>query len=189
MSLRILDDEGNELPAGQTGNIYLDPAAPTFEYRDDPELTASVHRGSAFTLGDIGYLDDDGYLFLCDRAKDVIITGGVNVFPAEVEALLTTHPAVADVAVIGVPDDEWGESVKAVVEVAGGVAPSPALEDELVAYCRDRLAHYKCPRTVDFRDALPRTDTGKLLKRLLREDYWRDRPVGERDGYARGDRR
>jgi long-chain acyl-CoA synthetase len=179
MSLRILDDDGRELPRGKAGLVFLETEAPTFEYRNDPELTASVHRGKAFTLGDIGYLDDDGYLFLCDRAKDVIISGGVNIFPAEVEAVLQSHPAVGDVAVIGVPDSEWGESVKAVVEPAAGTPPTAVLEDELVAFCRDRLAHYKCPRTVDFRDELPRTDTGKLLKRLLRDEYWREQPVGD----------
>jgi long-chain acyl-CoA synthetase len=180
MSLRILDDDGRELPRGKAGLVFLEAAAPSFEYRNDPELTASVHRGKAFTLGDIGYLDEDGYLFLCDRAKDVIISGGVNIFPAEVEAVLHSHPAVGDVAVIGVPDSEWGESVKAVVEPAAGIVPTAVLEDELVAFCRDRLAHYKCPRTVDFRDELPRTDTGKLLKRLLRDEYWREQPVGDR---------
>ncbi len=171
MSLKILDDEGHELAAGETGNVFLEPAASTFEYRDDPELTASVYRGRAFTLGDMGYLDEDGYLFLRDRSKDMIISGGVNIYPAEVEAVLTSHPAVGDVAVIGVPDEEWGESVKAVVELAEGHTPSPELEDELIALCRSRLAHYKCPRSVDLRDNLPRTETGKLYKRLLRDEF------------------
>ena len=152
--------------------MFLEPDAPTFEYGDDPELTASVHRGKAFTLGDVGFLDEDGYLFLRDRAKDMIISGGVNIYPAEVEAVLTEHPAVADVAVIGVPDEEWGESVKAVVELAPGHAPSDDLATELVSHCRARLASFKCPRSVDFRAGLPRTDSGKLFKRHLRDEYW-----------------
>jgi long-chain acyl-CoA synthetase len=180
MQLRILDDDGNELPPGETGNVFLEPDAPTFEYRDDPELTASVHRGKAFTLGDMGYLDEDGYLFLRDRAKDMIISGGVNIYPAEVEAVLSSHPAIGDVGVLGIPDGEWGESVKAVVELAPGYAPTTQLEDELIEYCRSRLAHYKCPRSIDFRDELPRTETGKLYKRLLKDEYWREQSAGER---------
>ena len=172
ITLRILDDDGNELPAGQTGNIYLEPDAPTFEYKDDPELTASVHRGRAFTLGDVGYVDEDGFLFLRDRAKDMIITGGVNMYPAEVEAVLTAHPAVGDVAVIGMPDPEWGESVKAVVEV-GRRAPAVTTRSPTRSWrgARERLAHYKCPRSVDFRESLPRTETGKLYKRFLNDEY------------------
>lgn len=172
MRVRILDDDGRDLPPHHVGHVYLEPAAKTFEYRNDPELTASISRGRAFTLGDIGYLDEDGYLFLRDRAKDMIISGGVNIYPAEVEAVLTSHPRVSDVAVIGVPDSEWGESVKAVVELIDGQRGSDEVADELIDYCRSRLAHYKCPRTVDFREQLPRTDGGKLYKRLLREEYW-----------------
>jgi long-chain acyl-CoA synthetase len=174
MTIRILDDEGNELPAGETGNVYLEPAVPTFEYRGDPELTASVHRGRAFTLGDVGFLDPDGYLFLRDRAKDMIISGGVNIYPAEVEGVLTGHPKVADVAVIGIPDPEWGEAVKAVVELVDPGDAGPELADELIAHCRERLAGFKCPRSVDFRDELPRTETGKLYKRWLRDEYRRE---------------
>jgi long-chain acyl-CoA synthetase len=172
MRVRILDDDGNELPAGEVGNVFLEPDRPTFEYRDDPELMASVMRGRAFTIGDVGYLDDDGYLFLRDRAKDMIISGGVNIYPAEVEGALSAHPLVGDVAVIGIPDPEWGEQVKAVVELANGTPPSDELADELIEFCRQRLGRFKCPRSVDFRDDLPRTDGGKLLKRLLREEYW-----------------
>jgi long-chain acyl-CoA synthetase len=173
VTIRILDEEGNDLPSGETGNIYVEVPSRSFSYRDDPELTAAVHRGTAFTLGDIGYLDTEGYLFLRDRAKDMIISGGVNIYPAEVEAVLGAHPSVGDVAVIGVPDPEWGESVRAIVEPAPGSAPSADLEAALIAFCRSRLAGYKCPRAIDFRAQLPRTDTGKLLKRLLREDYLR----------------
>ena len=172
MTVTVLDDDGKPLPPDEVGTVYMEPVGPSFEYRGEPELTQSVHRGRAFTIGDMGYLDDDGYLFLCDRAKDLIISGGVNIYPAEVEGVLSAHPAVGDVAVIGVPDPEWGESVKAVVEVTPGVTPSAELADELVAFCRERLAGYKCPRSVDFRDALPRTDGGKLFKRILRDEYW-----------------
>jgi long-chain acyl-CoA synthetase len=179
MKVKVLDDDGRELPPGQVGHVYLEPEQPTFHYRGDPRLTASVHRGRAFTLGDIGFLDEDGYLFLRDRAKDMIISGGVNIYPAEAEAILSTHPAVGDVAVIGIPDAEWGESVKAVVELAGGRAPSGELAAELIEYCRARLAGYKCPRSVDFRDRLPRTDGGKLFKRLLREEYRQPATAGD----------
>lgn len=172
MSIKILDDLGTELPAHQTGHVYLESAKQTFQYLGDPEQTQSVHRGRAFTLGDIGFLDEDGYLFLCDRAKDMIISGGVNIYPAEVEAVLSTHPAVGDVAVIGVPDAEWGESVKAVVEVVDGVLPSDELAGELIEFCRNRLAGFKCPRSIDFRTTLPRSDAGKVYKRTLRDEYW-----------------
>jgi long-chain acyl-CoA synthetase len=171
--VKILDDEGRELPRGEIGGVYLEPErGSTFAYKDDPELTASVTRGAAFTLGDVGSMDEDGYLFISDRAKDMIISGGVNIYPAEVEGVLSAHPAVADVAVIGIPDPEWGESVKAVVEVVDGVEPSESLASELMAFCQQRIARYKCPRSVDFRQTLPRTDGGKLYKRLLRDEYW-----------------
>jgi long-chain acyl-CoA synthetase len=123
----------------------------------------------------MGYLDEEGYLYLADRSADVIITGGVNVYPAEVDAVLLEHPAVGDAATIGVPDDEWGESVCSVVELRAGHAPSPELGDELIAFCRARLAHFKCPRTVEFSDALPRFDTGKIQRRVLRDRHWAGR--------------
>lgn len=173
MRVKILDDEGNVLPANQIGNVYMERTdGERFEYRNDPDLTASVFRGAAFTIGDVGYLDDDGYLFICDRAKDMIISGGVNIYPAEVEGVLSGHPSVADVAVVGIPDPEWGEQVKAVVEVVDGIEPTQQLADELVAFCRERLAGFKCPRSVDFEAQLPRTETGKLLKRDIRDRYW-----------------
>jgi long-chain acyl-CoA synthetase len=173
MAVMILDDDGNELPAGEVGNVFLrSETGARFEYRNDPEQTAAVHRGDAFTIGDIGYLDEDGYLFLCDRAKDMIISGGVNIYPAEIEGVLSSHPKIGDVAVIGVPDDEWGEQVKALVELVDGVEQTPEVAEEIMAFCRERLAGFKCPRTVDFRDDLPRTDAGKIYKRLLRDEYW-----------------
>jgi long-chain acyl-CoA synthetase len=173
MKVKILDEHGNELPRGEVGHVYLEPErGASFAYKGDPELTASVSRGNAFTLGDVGYMDEDGYLFINDRAKDMIISGGVNIYPAEVEGVLSAHPAVADVAVIGVPDTEWGEQVKAVVELVDGAEPGEELAAELIAYCQERIARYKCPRSVDFREHLPRTDGGKLYKRHLRDEYW-----------------
>jgi long-chain acyl-CoA synthetase len=172
VTLRILDDAGRELPAGEVGNIYLESKGSGFEYKGEPELTRSVHRGRAFTIGDMGYLDEDGYLFVCDRAKDLIISGGVNIYPAEIEGVLAGHPEVGDVAVIGVPDAEWGEQVKAVVELTDPELATPQLAEELLGWCRDRMASYKCPRSIDFRDALPRTDGGKLSKRAIRDEYW-----------------
>jgi long-chain acyl-CoA synthetase len=173
--VKILDDDGNEVPAGTPGTIYLGSsrAAPA-EYFKDAEKSASIRRGSLVTLGDVGYLDDDGFLFLCDRKIDMVISGGVNIYPAEVEACLLAHDAVADVAVIGVPDDEWGEAVKAIVEPAAGAGAGPELADALVAHCRARIARFKCPRSIDFVDALPRLPNGKIEKRRLREPYWTD---------------
>jgi long-chain acyl-CoA synthetase len=170
--VRILGEEGQDLAPGEIGRIYLlSPAGSKFDYYKDPAKTESSFVGDHFTLGDVGYLDEDGWLFLTDRSANLIISGGVNIYPAEVEAELLGHPAVGDAAVIGVPDDDWGEIVVAVVEPQPDVDPTEALAAELVAFCRDRLAHFKCPRRVDFTDELPRHDNGKLYKRLLRDQY------------------
>jgi long-chain acyl-CoA synthetase len=149
--------------------VYLKAPQDRFEYFKAPEKTAGVYRGTHFTLGDVGYVDDDGYLFLTDRSAHLIITGGVNVYPAEVEAALLGHPAVGDVGVVGQPDDDWGEIVVAAIEPQPGVEPTPHLAAELIEWCRDRIAHYKCPRRVVFLGALPRHDNGKLYKHQLRE--------------------
>jgi len=181
--VRILDDEdgeggegreARECPPGVPGTVYMKLMG-DFEYRGDPEKTRRGRRGGYFTVGDVGYLDEDGYLFLCDRRIDMIISGGVNVYPAEVEAALFAHPKVGDAAVFGIPDPDWGEQVKAVVEPAPGAVPGPELAAELLAFCRERLARYKCPRSVDFVDALPRDPNGKLYKRKLRDPYWEGR--------------
>ncbi|MBV9252699.1 MAG: AMP-binding protein [Actinobacteria bacterium] len=168
----ILDEDGNEVPTGEVGTVYF-ADGPDFEYHEDPAKTAAAGVGTGrSTLGDVGYVDDEGYLFLTDRKAHMIIAGGANIYPQEVENVLVMHPAVADVAVFGVPDEDMGEQVKAVVEVAAGVTPGPELEAELIAYARERIAHYKCPKSVDFTDALPRLDTGKLYKQKLKEQYW-----------------
>ena len=168
----IVGVDGAELPPGQPGLVYFAGGRP-FAYHNDPDKTEAITNELGWrTLGDIGYLDDDGYLYLTDRQAHMIISGGVNIYPQEAENVLAGHPAVADVAVIGVPDVEMGESVKAIVQPVDPVTAGPELKAELLAYCRARLATYKCPRTVDFTDALPREPNGKLYKRLLRERYW-----------------
>jgi long-chain acyl-CoA synthetase len=172
--IRVLDDEGNDTPPGVAGSVYLKaPASMRFSYHNDEAKTQAAFKGDYFTLGDIGHLDSDGFLFLTDRSANLIISGGVNIYPAESDAVLLTHPAVHDVAVIGVPNEEWGEEVKAVLELREGYVASQSLERELLEYCRSRLAHYKCPRSVDFVDNLPRFDNGKIYKHALREAYRR----------------
>ena len=168
--LSILDDDGVELPPGEIGHIYVDNGV-GFTYHDDPDQTAAAFRGRRFSLGDDGYLDDDGYLFIADRAKDMIITGGTNVYPAEVEGVLLDHPAVHEAGVIGLADPDWGETVAAVVEPVEGRVPDASLEAELEAHCRDRLSSYKVPRRWFFAQDLPRTEAGKLAKRALREQF------------------
>ena len=170
--VRILDEHAQELPLNTAGTIYIKaPAVGRFNYFKDDGKTASSYRGDYFTLGDIGYLDEDGWLFLTDRNANLIISGGVNIYPTEIEAVLLTHPAVGDVGVIGVPNEEWGEEVKAVIELQAGVYASAELTTELLAFCKDHLATFKCPRSIDFSEKLPRLDNGKLYKQGLREQY------------------
>ncbi|MBI2169383.1 MAG: AMP-binding protein [Actinobacteria bacterium] len=171
------DDTGEELPTGEAGTVYLEPPNPEdlFEYHNDPEKTRQSRHPQHpdwFTLGDVGYLDDDGYLYLTDRKAFMIITGGVNVYPQEAENLLVTHDRVMDVAVFGVPNEDFGEEVKAVVQPIDMTDAGPELERELLAFCREHLADVKCPRSIDFVEELPRHPTGKLYKRLLRDQYW-----------------
>ena len=171
----VVDDDGNECPPGEIGTIYFSDG-PAFEYFNDPERTAEAYddRGRS-TLGDIGYLDDDGYLYLTDRQSFMIVSGGVNVYPQEIENLLITHPKVADVAVIGVPSAEFGEEVKAVVQPLAMSDAGEALADDLAAFARRHLSAIKTPRSIDFIEALPRHPTGKLYKRLLKDRYWGNR--------------
>jgi long-chain acyl-CoA synthetase len=174
-SVHILDEDGNELPPGEQGTIYFESSL-SFEYHGDPDKTRSVQdpKGRGWTtLGDIGYVDEEGFLYLTDRRSYMIISGGVNIYPQEAENVLSIHPKVADVAVLGVPDEEMGEQVKAVVQPVSMDEAGPELEKELIEYCRSQLAHYKCPKSVDFRAELPRHPTGKLYKRLLKDEYWK----------------
>lgn len=177
-AVHILDEDGNELPSGESGTVFFD-GGNTFEYHNDPEKTAASRdpKGRGWTtLGDVGYLDDDGFLYLTDRKAFMIISGGVNIYPQESENVLVNHPKVIDVAVFGVPNDDFGEEVKAVVQprhMPASDEEAKALEKELIAFCREQLADVKCPRSVDFRPDLPRHPTGKLYKRILKDEYWK----------------
>ena len=168
----ILTDEFKEVPTGEAGTIYFESDV-KFEYHNSPEKTAdSLSPQGYSTLGDIGYLDEDGFLYLTDRKSHMIISGGVNIYPQETENILITHPKVADAAVIGVPNEDFGEEVKAVVQLMDSSQASDELGQELIAFCREQIASIKCPRSVDFEEELPRHPTGKLYKRLLRDRYW-----------------
>ena len=170
-----------ELPIGEAGLIYFEREQPTFAYHNDPAKTrarASTRRTTTGTsLGDVGYVDEEGYLYLTDRKAFMIISGGVNIYPQAIEDALILHPKVGDVAVFGVPDEEMGEAVKAVIEPAPGVAPTDELAAELMAFAREQLAHYMAPRSVDFIEEMPRLPTGKLYKRLLKDQYWAGRAI------------
>jgi long-chain acyl-CoA synthetase len=172
--LHILDDDMREVPTGATGKLWFKTASP-FEYFNDPSKTAAANSPdrAMSTVGDVGYVDGDGYVYLTDRAAFMIISGGVNIYPQECENLLITHPKVADAAVFGVPNEEMGEEVKAVVQLMPGFTPGTEIEAELIAFCRDHLAHQKCPRSIDFMAELPRLPTGKLYKTPLRDRYWK----------------
>ncbi|MDP9866539.1 MULTISPECIES: AMP-binding protein [Streptosporangium] len=165
---RILGPEGEELPVGEPGMVYVKSGLGGFAYRKDPAKTAASMRGEWYAPGDIGFMDKDGFLFLCDRRTDLIVSGGVNIYPAEIEAALLEHPGVADVAVIGVPDEEWGHTVVALVQPAPGAPPSP---QELLEHLGPRIARFKHPRVIEFREELPRTPTGKLSRTRVREEY------------------
>ncbi|MCU4183252.1 acyl-CoA synthetase [Acidiferrimicrobium sp. IK] len=175
ITIHILGADDEELPAGEQGRIFME-GGQRYEYHNDPVKTASVVGPNGWrTLGDIGYVDADGYLFLTDRSSNMIVSGGVNIYPQEVENLLATHSEVTDVAVIGVPNEEFGEEVRAIVQAADPAAAGPALEGRLVEYCRQHLAGYKCPKAVDFVVELPREANGKLYKRRLKDAYWQGR--------------
>jgi long-chain acyl-CoA synthetase len=174
-TVKILDGEGRECPPGVEGMVYLAPTLWEFEYLHDPKKTEETRRGGVFTVGDIGYLDEEGYLFLCDRVAEVIVSGAVNIYPAEIESVLQGHPAVADAAVVGVPNHEWGEEVRGIVELQDGWPQTPETGVALIEHCRSRLAHYKCPKAIDFVETLGRDPNGKLRKRVLRAPYWEGR--------------
>lgn len=177
--LAVFDDDGNRLPPGELGTVYMKMSTGGFSYHKDETKTRTNRIGDFFTVGDLGVLDEDGYLFLRDRKIDMIIASGVNIYPAEIESALLTHPAVADAAAFGIPHADRGEEVKAVVEPAEGHEPSPALAAAILAHCEDRLAGYKRPRSLDFITTMPRDPNGKLYKRRLREPYWEgfERPL------------
>jgi len=173
--VRVLDEDGDDVPVGQPGLVYMRMGTSTFDYHKDEAKTLASRARGMFTVGDIGFLDADGYLFLCDRKGDMIISGGVNIYPAEIENALSGHPAVDDVAVFGIPHEEWGEEIKAVVQPAPGARPGPALTADLLAFLDGRLAKFKLPRTIDYVAELPRDPNGKLYKRRLRDPYWAGR--------------
>lgn len=173
--IRVAREDGTDCAPREVGTVYICMGTHKFEYHKDRAKTESTWKGDFFTVGDAGYLDEEGFLYLCDRKNDMIISGGVNIYPAEIESVLIVHPNVRDVAVFGIPDDDWGEAVKAVVELAPGVTPGPKVAEELLALCKERLASFKCPRSIDFSPELPRDPNGKLYKRKLRDPYWAGR--------------
>ena len=170
---KILDEDGNELPTGEIGLVYLKPPeSDRFVYHKAPEKTDAGRRGDYFTMGDMGRLDEDGYITLTGRSADTVISGGVNIYPAEIDTVLGGHPAVKEAACVGVPSARWGEEVLAVIQLNEGFAGSDALAAELTALCREKIADYKCPKSVVFVDDLPRSAVGKVLRRELRDRYW-----------------
>jgi long-chain acyl-CoA synthetase len=175
-ALRILDDEGNEVKQGQSGTLYfrVSPIAP-FEYYKDPAKTAAAHKGDYFTLGDVGYLDADGYLFLTGRTAECIISGGVNIYPQEIDNELIKHPAVEDACTIGVPNEEWGEEVKSVLTLNPGYVGTDELAKDIQGWARDHLAGFKVPRSIEFVDVLPRSPAGKIQRKKVREPFWAGR--------------
>ena len=176
--IHICNEEGVELPVGEEGLVYFEMPEVPFVYHNDPEKTRQAQHPQHTNwsaLGDVGYVDEEGYLYLTDRASFMIVSGGVNIYPQEIEDILVMHPMVEDVAVIGVPNAEMGEEVKAVVQTVKAATAGEELSEELLAFVREHLAHYKCPKSVDFDDNLPRLPTGKLYKRLLKDRYWGDK--------------
>jgi len=169
--IRILDENGRELPPGEVGLIYCrQPAYPDFTYTNNAEARAAIERSGLWSVGDMGYLDAHGYLYVADRKSDMVISGGVNIYPAEIEAVLMTMPGVADCAVFGIPDSEFGEALAAAVQLRDRTIS----EEEVRSFLRERISNYKVPRVVTFHDCLPREESGKIFKRVLREPYWRD---------------
>jgi long-chain acyl-CoA synthetase len=176
MHVEIIGDDGDPLEVGEIGLIYIsNDAGIGINYVDDPEKTADAHRGPGqFTLGDLGWLDEDGYLYIADRRVDLITSGGVNIYPAEVETVMIMHPAVDDVGAFAIPDAEWGHQVKAAVQLRASHAVTPELEAEILEWVRVRLAHFKVPKSIDFVEEMPRYSNGKLHRRELRDPYWEE---------------
>ncbi len=176
---KILDDDGNEMPQGEVGTIYFEAPAIRFKYYKDTAKTEGSYRGDFFTLGDMGYFDEDGYLFLTGRSAETIISGGVNIYPQETDDVLLKHPSVADVCTVGVPSEEWGEEVKSIVQLKAGVEASDDVAADLIQFARDHLPAFKAPRSIDFIEDLPRLPSGKIQRRLVRAPYWagRDRQI------------
>jgi long-chain acyl-CoA synthetase len=171
--IAIFDDDENRITEPNViGTVYMSMGAAGFEYHGDKDKTKKNRIGSFFTVGDVGLIDEDGYLFLRDRKIDMIISGGANIYPAEIESVLLSHPKVGDAAVFGIPHDDWGEEVKAVIEPAEGVAGDDVLAEEIMAFCAGKLAKFKTPKSIDFTDEMPRDPNGKLYKRKLRDPYW-----------------
>ena len=173
--IRILDDAKKPVATRDVGTVWIRMGDHRFEYHKDRKKTDDAWLDGFFTVGDAGYVDEDGFLYLCDRKSDMIISGGVNIYPAEIEAVFATHPKVGDIAVFGVPNEDWGEEIKAVIEPAEGQIAGPELAAELTAYAGDKLGKFKVPRTIDFTDEMPRDPNGKLYKRKLRDPYWEGR--------------
>jgi long-chain acyl-CoA synthetase len=175
-TVEVRGPDGETLPPGEVGTVYFKaPSVGRFRYHKDDDKTAGAYQGDFFTLGDMGYFDDDGYLFLTGRSAEVIISGGVNIYPAEVDAVLLEHQAVADACTVGVPNVDWGEEVRSVIQLKDGIEATGELAAELVEHCRAHLAHYKCPRAIDFTAELPRQDSGKIYRRKVRDPYWEGR--------------
>ncbi|MDZ7685527.1 MAG: AMP-binding protein [Gammaproteobacteria bacterium] len=172
---KILDDEGNECAPNEVGTIYMKAIGDKFEYYKDPDKTEGSYRGDYFTLGDMGYFDEDGYLFLTGRTAEVIISGGVNIYPQEVDNEVMKHPAVHEVCTIGIPNEEWGEEVRTVVQLKDDIEASDDVANDIILFTRTRLAHFKCPRQIDFAEDLPRLPTGKIQRRKVRDPYWAGR--------------
>jgi long-chain acyl-CoA synthetase len=171
-TVRVFSDDGRELRTGEVGEVYMRLwTLPDFTYNGQNELRREIERDGLITCGDVGYLDDDGYLYLCDRKRDMVISGGVNIYPAEIEGVLLKHPGVQDCAVFGIPDDEYGESLAAVIQTRPGVRPSA---EEIGGYLREHIAGYMVPRLIEFRNELPREDSGKIMKRKIRDPYWKE---------------
>jgi long-chain acyl-CoA synthetase len=176
---KICDDNGKEVATGEIGTIYFKAPAVRFKYYRDEDKTANTYMGDYFTLGDMGYFDADGYLFLTGRSAETIISGGVNIYPQETDDVLLKHPSVADVCTVGVPSEEWGEEVKSIVELEAGIEPSDQVVEDLIAFVREHMPAFKVPKSIDFVDDLPRLPSGKIQRRLVRAPYWegRDRQI------------